>query len=210
MKTLRTSYLHAALYRGRKTVIEDTINFLRDRADQFDAVAFCGMSGALVAPSVADALDKHLIMVRKKDDGSRHSSYAVEGELTGRYLILDDFISMGTTVKYMLTEIAKATHNWKEKPKAVAIFVYNASNYDRHRYLPTGALVPENDPEWAPPIPVWRTEPNRRFDLVERLELGEAPTPTEEWVTQCVEAAAVGVYPVDETANAEQDSERVR
>ncbi len=162
--TLRTSYLHAALWRGRKSIIQDTIDFLRPRADQFDAIAFCGMSGALVAPSVADALDKHLIMVRKADDGSRHSSLPVEGILEGRYLILDDFISSGRTVKFIMAQIAKETKRMPAKPRPVAVFVYSASNFDPHTFSDYEVTLDA-------PIPVWRTAPNRRFDMVDELHM---------------------------------------
>jgi hypothetical protein len=69
----------------------------------FDAIAFRGMSGALIAPTLALELHKELIMVRKpsefKGKDATHSSYCVEGfKSSRRYVIVDDMISSGHTV----------------------------------------------------------------------------------------------------------------
>jgi adenine/guanine phosphoribosyltransferase-like PRPP-binding protein len=80
----------------RRDTIEKIIEVLK-RYD-FDAIAFRGLSGALVAPTVAMLMDKTLLAVRK---GERcHSSHTVEGDYNAqRYVILDDMISSGDTVK---------------------------------------------------------------------------------------------------------------
>ena len=63
----------------------------------FDTIAFRGMSGALISPQVAIAMQKHLILVRKGNESS-HSDYLVEGyKAAQRYVILDDFVSTGAT-----------------------------------------------------------------------------------------------------------------
>jgi adenine/guanine phosphoribosyltransferase-like PRPP-binding protein len=87
-------------YRESKTCSIDssplpTLCALRDL--RFDAVAFRGMSGALIGPPVAVRMNKSMIMVRKDNDRS-HSSHLVEGDRSvKRYIILDDFQSTGTT-----------------------------------------------------------------------------------------------------------------
>ena len=64
---------------------------------EFDALAFRGMSGALIAPSVALRLNKSMILVRKENDDS-HSGMCAEGDKTARtYIIIDDFQSTGYT-----------------------------------------------------------------------------------------------------------------
>lgn len=72
---------------------------------EFDAVAFRGMSGALIGPPVALALGKTMILVRKPDDDS-HSGMTVEGDKSAqRYIILDDFKASGRTKRTMIEEI---------------------------------------------------------------------------------------------------------
>jgi adenine/guanine phosphoribosyltransferase-like PRPP-binding protein len=84
---------------------------------KFDAIAFRGMSGALVAAPLALAIKKTLIMVRKpEDEKARHSTRAVEGDRGAQsFVIVDDFVSSGTTMKTMLRAIKKFN------PEAVCI-----------------------------------------------------------------------------------------
>jgi len=75
----------------------------------FDSVAFRGMSGALIAPSIALVMDKTMLMVRKthsKEDS--HSSHSVEGDTAARrYIIVDDFISTGETAQAIVNEVKR-------------------------------------------------------------------------------------------------------
>ena len=77
----------------------------------FDAIAFRGMSGALIAPAVALKLDKTLLMVRKPRAGNEDDSHSyehVEGDAAARrYVILDDFIATGRTIKAITEEIKR-------------------------------------------------------------------------------------------------------
>lgn len=85
--------------------LHDIINALSRHS--FDAIAFRGLSGALFAPTVAMKMGKTLIAVRKKE--TKHSSRIVEGDYNAkRYVILDDFVSSGETVRHMLDEIGDA------------------------------------------------------------------------------------------------------
>lgn len=80
--------------------------FLKLSELQFDAIAFCGMSGALIGPSLALALNKNLLMVRKVEDTHNHSKRKVEGdEAAERYIIVDDLVSDGNTVRMMRKRI---------------------------------------------------------------------------------------------------------
>lgn len=73
---------------------------------KFDAIAFTGMSGALIAPPVSLKLGKPFIMVRKPYV-SGHSEWAVEGDYGAKsYIILDDFMATGETVKRIRKQIA--------------------------------------------------------------------------------------------------------
>ena len=73
---------------------------------KFDTIAFRGLSGALIAPIVAHILSKEIIVVRKKQ--TDHSNHRVEGHLAAkRYVILDDFISGGETVREIILRVNK-------------------------------------------------------------------------------------------------------
>lgn len=87
----------------RKFIDTDKLNYHAALAIQaldlipFDTIAYRGMSGCLIAPIVAVAMRKHMIMVRKTGD-STHSDRMVEGNKGAkRYVIVDDFVSTGET-----------------------------------------------------------------------------------------------------------------
>lgn len=88
---------------------------------EFDAIAFRGMSGAMIAPPVAALMGKTLILVRKPGE-STHSSDTVEGDVRyiKRYVILDDFVATGNTAR----EIQRAIQQYN--PKAVCLGVLEA------------------------------------------------------------------------------------
>ena len=83
------------------------VKVLRKCEVEFDSIAFCGMSGALIAPPIAHRLKKPLLMVRKTTVGC-HSSDKVEGNQNcERYIIVDDLTSSGRTIKRIQYEIHK-------------------------------------------------------------------------------------------------------
>lgn len=69
---------------------------------EFDAIAFSGISGALIASVVAYKMNKEIIVVRKNggNDGS-HSAKYVEGYVRAgqRVVIIDDLICTGATMR---------------------------------------------------------------------------------------------------------------
>lgn len=98
---------------------------------EFDAIAFRGLSGALVTIPLAHILKKDIIVVRKpKDDEPHHSWRMVEGlEPSGkRIIIVDDFVSTGRTIKAILEEIKKISSPGNPC-KFVGILLYNQETY---------------------------------------------------------------------------------
>lgn len=92
----------------------------------FDAIAFRGISGTLIGPPLALALDKTMILVRKPETYS-HSAHDVEGDIGARtYVIVDDIISSGATVDAVVKAIKKTA------PKAVCIGVLETTKLDSH------------------------------------------------------------------------------
>ena len=83
---------------------KQVVRMIRERKLEFDAIACRGISGLLIAPIVAMRLNKTLIVVRKGE--KTHSGYEVEGDHGAkRYLILDDFIDCGDTVRAITEQI---------------------------------------------------------------------------------------------------------
>lgn len=67
----------------------------------FDTIAFCGLSGAVLAPTLAHLMQKELLLIRKKkgDDGS-HSMQWVEGYYdASRVIVVDDLVFSGDTMR---------------------------------------------------------------------------------------------------------------
>jgi len=106
---------------ARKEMLDKAIKYLTRRTQEFDTIVFQGISGALVGPTLADQLDKYLLVVRKETDGSTHSSRLVEGEIGNRLLIVDDFVANGTTVAQIVEKVKLASI------EAMRRDLYNAS-----------------------------------------------------------------------------------
>jgi len=70
---------------------------------KFDTIVFRGFSGAVVGPVVALRLKKPWALVRKAGDNT-HSSHHVEGDVSGDYVIIDDFVATGETVKHIVSK----------------------------------------------------------------------------------------------------------
>jgi adenine/guanine phosphoribosyltransferase-like PRPP-binding protein len=104
-------------HKSRNKIIIKAVCNLRKIKDDFDAIACCGTSGLLVVPQIAELLDKNIIVVRKKDDNC-YSKFRIEGANTLRYIIVDDLICSGKTVKTIIKEINIET------PRAKCIGVY--------------------------------------------------------------------------------------
>lgn len=117
-----------------KSHVKQAVDMLVESEIQFDAIAFRGISGAILGPQIAVALDKSMILVRKPNDGShslQNAAYGtnskltplVEGDINARtYIIVDDFQSSGATAKEIRDEIRKVI------PKAVCLGVCPVSN----------------------------------------------------------------------------------
>lgn len=129
------SYLSASIRTDRLHKIVPQIVAVLSRYD-FDAIAFRGMSGTLLASPVAMAMNKTLLGVRKITEGC-HSDRMVEGDHGARrYVIVDDCVSSGTTARNIIEEIAKVA------PDAKCIGVLQTDEvtrcWDRYGYALAG------------------------------------------------------------------------
>lgn len=133
---IRTDYLEKVYYPKRFiSTVNRAVKKIREyrRKNKFDAIAFTGTSGAALAYTVSYKLGLPLICVRKSADG-HHSMYKVEGCYSAKkYIIIDDFISGGYTVKKIIRSIKKELEN----AEPLAVFLYNDQfRYGLHDDLP--------------------------------------------------------------------------
>jgi len=132
---MSTSYIRPAIsLKLRSKTVNCLIKLIKESGVEFDAIVLRGMSGAIIVPAVADRLKKPFIVCRKDD--KHHSSLQVEYQFDGtiaRYIIIDDLISSGGTIKTIVEMMRNEANRdkWEEEGqlskeiKCVGIFLYN-------------------------------------------------------------------------------------
>lgn len=65
---------------------------------KFDSVVATGLSGVIIGAQVAEKLKKNFVVVRKPSEKSHGDTIEAVGDI-GRYIIFDDFIATGATIK---------------------------------------------------------------------------------------------------------------
>lgn len=103
-------------HKERNKAIIKAVCDLRKAADSFDSIACCGVSGLMVVPQIAELLNKHIVIVRKGE--KCYSEFRTEGVAPFRYIILDDLICSGGTVKHIKRVLKD------EYPRSSCIGVY--------------------------------------------------------------------------------------
>ena len=103
-------------HKERNKAIIKAVCDLRKVVDSFDSIACCGVSGLMVVPQIAELLNKHIVIVRKGE--KCYSEFRTEGVAPFRYIILDDLICSGGTVKHIKRVLKD------EYPRAACIGVY--------------------------------------------------------------------------------------
>lgn len=91
---------HVLNHKIRNKIIIKAVCDLRKISDSFDSIACCGVSGMMVVPQIAELLNKNIVVVRKEGDKC-YSEFRTEGVAPFRYIILDDLICSGKTVKHI-------------------------------------------------------------------------------------------------------------
>ena len=122
---IQSEYLGKVYGKGFLKLVPLAVKKLRaiKKLHPFDAIAFRGSSGAALAFPLSYFLKLPLIHVRK--GASHYGSGLIEGTISSkRYIIIDDFIDRGTTIKKIISEIKK---NIGAEP--VAICLYSSAKY---------------------------------------------------------------------------------
>lgn len=106
-------------HKQRHNIIIKAFCNLKRITDTFDSIVCSGTSGLLVAPAVAELLDKHIVVVRTKGSMDHcYSEFMVEGVSPFRYIIIDDLVCSGNTVRHIKNSIKEET------PRAKCMGVY--------------------------------------------------------------------------------------
>jgi adenine/guanine phosphoribosyltransferase-like PRPP-binding protein len=104
-------------HKVRNKAIIKAVCDLRKIKDTFDSIICCGISGLMVVPQIAELLDKHIVVIRKKDDRC-YSEFPMEGVTPFRYIIVDDLVCSGNTIKHIKNTIHE------DSPRAQCVGVY--------------------------------------------------------------------------------------
>lgn len=107
---------HVLNHKERNRIIIKAVCDLRKISDEFDTIACCGVSGLMVVPQVAELLNKHILIIRK--DEKRYSEFRSEGVAPLKYVVIDDLICSGATIRHIKNIIRD------EYPRAKCLGVY--------------------------------------------------------------------------------------
>jgi adenine/guanine phosphoribosyltransferase-like PRPP-binding protein len=120
MHHYHSGYLRIATHqKGLREIVKRCVEQLKPHAKEYDSIVCTGVSGMLVGPIVAYRLHKPLVVVRKEGTPS-HTSKLVEGQLGNRYVFLDDFVSIGTTLR----RVHKTLTDHDAEVKCVGLMLY--------------------------------------------------------------------------------------
>ncbi len=103
-------------HKSRNKIIIKAVCDLRKITNDFDTIACSGISGLMVVPQIAEILDKNILVIRK--DERRYSEFLMEGAAPYRYIIVDDLVCSGRTVRYIKNTI------YEDNPRARCVGVY--------------------------------------------------------------------------------------
>lgn len=133
---------HVLNHKIRNKIIIKAVCDLRKISDSFDSIACCGVSGLMVVPQIAELLNKNIVVVRKGE--KCYSEFLTEGAAPFRYIILDDLICSGTTVKH----IKHTIRDEYARARCVGLYCYlpdecayrpnanSAKDFERHYGFP--------------------------------------------------------------------------
>lgn len=96
---------------------------------EFDTMVGIGLSGSLVVPLLARALDARWLILRKESESS-HSAYPAEGDLGARWLFVDDFIATGATLRGVHRTVEDICSRYEHESEFAGVYCYQHSEFD--------------------------------------------------------------------------------
>lgn len=128
-------YLTNALTNRKKTICKAVrrLKHLIKFGLKFDAIAFTGLSGSLIAPSIADRLNVGLIAIRKTRDKT-HSQWKVESTSDiSSYIIIDDLVCGGKTIRGIIKKINNTPY--KAICNGLYLYAHSISMHDNKKLV---------------------------------------------------------------------------
>lgn len=119
------SYHHIGKSQFKPTV-KTTVTAIRrlKKVLGFEQIVCTGISGQSIAWPVGYVTDIPVAVVRRKDEKNHHG-YSVENfDRSRKFIILDDFVSSGDTVKHVLKSLAE---DRRDDPRCVGVYCYSGS-----------------------------------------------------------------------------------
>lgn len=135
--TLRTYYMDDALFN-----LADVIETAKERlADvDFDTLVGTGFSGGIVIPSLALALGKQFVLIRKETDDSHHGRGRLLGQLGARWIFVDDFVSSGRTRNRVIEKINAEVAVNEGTTELVGQYMYVNYSEEGPQFEPEGSV----------------------------------------------------------------------
>jgi adenine/guanine phosphoribosyltransferase-like PRPP-binding protein len=104
-------------HKERNKIVMEAVQILRNYT--FDSIACCGTSGLLIVPQISEILNKHIVVVRKPSE-KRYSPFDMEGVIPNTYIIVDDLVCSGRTIRL----IKNSVKNESPQSKCVGAYFY--------------------------------------------------------------------------------------
>lgn len=113
-----------------KQTVKETITALRrlKRVLSFEQIVCTGISGQSIAWPVGYITGIPVAVVRRKGERGHHGYDVEHFDSTKKYIILDDFISEGNTVRHMVKTINKRFQ--VDTKNCVGIYLYDPTSRD--------------------------------------------------------------------------------
>lgn len=109
------------VYSSQRTINKQARQLLE--GVEFDTLVGTGLSGGLIVPGIARALDKHWLIIRKEGVPS-HSHLRAEGRLGRLWVFVDDFSTTGLTMISVRNTIAELKERRKFDTRFVGSYFY--------------------------------------------------------------------------------------
>jgi orotate phosphoribosyltransferase len=121
MAQFKTWYFDEAVFN-----LSEVIDLVKEAlADvEFDTLVGTGFSGSVVIPSLALAMGKKFVLIRKETDDSHHGRGRLVGSLGARWIFVDDFISSGATRRRVIEKVEGAAVEARTTTEFIGQYMY--------------------------------------------------------------------------------------
>jgi len=130
------NYIRRAIHPGEfKTTLRGLARAIKTLTPDVEGIAFRGASGSLVAMPLCVLLKKMPMMIRKQD--GNHSGSIMEGGHCSNFVIVDDLVDTGSTVRVILDSIAQIYGGHYYECKGVFCYACDFQNGRPYKYINT-------------------------------------------------------------------------